>query len=557
MLVGSLLAVSVSSYGGSQAQSLQRFDLRTRGNYSDPTKLLDGAVGTPPPNFPLPQFNIISRDTVIAERDDLWEFSSVVMPPGRGNNGKAFLSGRSNDNVPPTIGGVTAFLYQASLICGNTPCATDVYKMRFPTVKGMPEDPKTGLLWDDFVENDSVMARLPSGRLLFVRGLRRESPMERSGTMIWGSDDGGNNWRKLSYIDPLDTKWEGGRYGKKRESAIGGWDREEVYVDPWTGHIFLTFNGSGGIGAELIDDELLFRSDDGGQNWSLVKKVSNGAGALMMTSLPNKQFFFRCEGGRPVLWWSSNEGKDLKPQAEGATVYWKDNTGVPKPGSANSCASLSSWGPEGSMSVSRYRQFKAYDGVTVNAVRIAYPSVIIDNLGTRQVLRIIVAYVRDDNTPVTFDNSRTIEATGDDGERLKGSVVQATLIEADPTLVSKTDVLENTAFIYWKQIAKSYGASAIDPSSVSVRGLAIRNWREYSPVVVLSTSADGKPRVWNTGAFVLIPQKTGDYAKGGFYFDSAKNELRYFVQWIEPGKPHMTLHTTLVGVPRITDVKAN
>lgn len=43
-------------------------------------------------------------------------------------------------------------------------------------------------------------------------------------------------------------------------------------------------------------------------------------------------------------------------------------------------------------------------------------------------------------------------------------------------------------------------------------------------------------------------QRTGDYAKGGFYFDAATDELRYFVQWIEPSESKRTLHTTLVGV---------
>ena len=283
-----------------------------------------------------PQVRIISDDTVIAARNHLWEFSSVVAPPNAEGCGKAFLSGTSEDGVPSSIGGVTAFLYQADLVCNYTPCATDVYKMKFPTKQGMPEDPQTGLQFEDFVENDSVMARLRNGRLLFVRGLKRRPPggIARSGTMIWGSDDNGNTWRKLSFIDPLDPQFEG-KYNS-------GWDREEVYADPLTGHVFLSMGGAGTDNALL-----LFRSDDGGQKWSLSKRVSNGHPPLMMTSLPSKLFLFQCFEGRPVLWWSSNEGKDLKPGANGATVFWDNNTGPPTPGSANSCATLPEWDVEG------------------------------------------------------------------------------------------------------------------------------------------------------------------------------------------------------------------
>lgn len=51
---------------------------------------------------------------------------------------------------------------QVRILSNNyTPCATDVYRMKFPTRAGMPEDPQTGLQFEDFAENDSVMTRLP------------------------------------------------------------------------------------------------------------------------------------------------------------------------------------------------------------------------------------------------------------------------------------------------------------------------------------------------------------------------------------------------------------
>lgn len=189
----------------------------------------------------------------------------------------------------------------------------------------------------------------------------------------------------------------------------------------------------------------------------------------------------------------------------------------------------------------------------MSTVRITYPSVVNDPLGTRQVLRIILADVPDDDSPVTFRNSRTIEATGPNNQPLRDSVVSATVIEADPSLLKPSGPLdarlENTTFIYWKGIGKS---SASGNQAVgSVQGLAIRNADNYSSPITLSRSKNTiLPRFWNAtkanGA--PIEQKTGDYSKGGFYYDSATREFRYFVQWIEPGESQRTLHTTLVGV---------
>ena len=193
----------------------------------------------------------------------------------------------------------------------------------------------------------------------------------------------------------------------------------------------------------------------------------------------------------------------------------------------------------------------------MSTVRITYPSVVNDQLGTRQVLRIIIADVPDDGSPVTFRNSRTIEATGANNQPLRESAVQATVIEADPSLIKAPitmgrPVLENTAFIYWKGIGK-HPASSSNEVIASVQGLAVRDADNYSMAITLSRNKTGiLPRFWSATKAngVLIDQKTGDYSKGGFYYDSATNELRYFVQWIEPGEFKRTLHTTLVGVKR-------
>jgi hypothetical protein len=195
--------------------------------------------------------------------------------------------------------------------------------------------------------------------------------------------------------------------------------------------------------------------------------------------------------------------------------------------------------------------------VGVSTVRITYPSVVTDQLGTRQVLRIIIADVPDDGSPVTFRNSRTIEATGVNNQPLRDSAVQATVIEADPSSIPSPPTmvppLENTAYIYWKAIGKPQ-ASAGNQVVASVQGLAVRGADNYSMAIMLSREPAGikLPRFWSAirADGTPIEQKTGHYSKGGFYYDPATNELRYLVQWVEPGESKMTLHTTLVGVKR-------
>jgi hypothetical protein len=66
----------------------------------------------------------------------------------------------------------------------------------------------------------------------------------------------------------------------------------------------------------------------------------------------------------------------------------------------------------------------------------------------------------------------------------------------------------------------------------------------FSSVFDISTvnPTGGASRSWPNTA------KTGDYAKGAFYFNSSTNELRYFVPWLEINSSGTTeLHSKIFG----------
>jgi hypothetical protein len=356
--------------------------------------------------------------------------------------------------------------------------------------------------------------------------------------MVWGSSDGGANWSKRSFIDPRDSKLNSGRYGDFQNSIdAGGWDREEVYGDPWSGEVYITANGTGGINPSFADD-LLFRSVDKGINWTMMKISTGRSQPTMMTSLPGKLFMAECYGVNPTLprlRWYSPATNAIGPSPDGLAVTWQSGFTDPKHGAESECMILPlGRDDEGSLSVSRVGQYINDKGVNVSVVRVIYPSVVsIPGGGKKQVLRFMSVSVPDDGSPAVVNNVRTIEAADK-----KGSIIEAATVEADPNQVSGP---ENTILVYWKETSVSTGL----PRS-AIRGVVLRDTNGFSPVFDVSADSTGKPRSW-LGTTLM----TGDFTKGGFYFNASKNELRYFVQWIEgDADSNTSLHTKLIAVPR-------
>jgi hypothetical protein len=437
-------------------------------------------------------------DSPVATEAGLWEFSALVAPPGTSNcaAGRRFHSGSSAFN------GGTARLFASPLTCSGSSCASDIFgSIPLPA--------------SDQVFSDQVMTRLPDGTLILARDVTRKTPTPRNGTGIWASVDCGTTWQMRSFIDPSDVSRfpppeypadPAASYGLPQTSGInGGWDREEVFADPLTGNIYMAAAAEGGALAgqdQKYADTLLIRSTDAGMSWRSTLIHEGPSAPTLMTSMPGVLLMFQCWGGAPYLYWSRDGG---------ATV----STGF-RVSSSMACAGAA-WSTEGSQGISRIRSANG-----VATVRVSYPSVLVDG---RQVLRVFNVSL-DQNDALTSTYIQTISATG-------AHVVQATVVEPDVSLVPLNT--NNTALVYWKEISTA-------GTSIAARAMLMRDDATFSPAFDVSTvtATGGGPRSWaNT-------TKTGDYAKGSFYFDAATSRLNYLVPWLEIDASNTTVLRTKI-----------
>jgi hypothetical protein len=488
-------------------------------------------------------------DHVYATHDKLWEFATVVAPPGTTgcSAGRVLAMGSANLSSE-----VKPLLYSGPLLCSNPNCSGEGYQTK---IKNAAE---AGLVAGDFLKNDVAMARLRNGDLLIARVVRRELPERRFGMMIWASSDCGKTWKKRSFIDPSDTKWDSqGRYGKPKDNGKGGWDRQEIYADPFSDDVFITVNGSGGTGADAISNMLLFRSSDGGSSWNVTLLSKGQTAPVMMTSVPGGRLFFADHSGvMPRIRWSLDGGKTVSKTHD---VFWSDASGPPKKGSANAFATRPVK-EEGSIGISRISSFVDEANRRVNQVRVSYPSLV----NGRQVLRIVAVTIREDDFIEVMHppKQNIITITLPDHAGMATNLIQATVVQPDPTLINKL-AKDNTALIYWRAVERPTALAGI--GATRIEGILVRGEDKVSPVFPLSTDDSGAARTFFGGFFGndlvtndpaqdtnLKTYKTGDYSKGGFFFDGTTRELLYWVQWIETdiGGSKRTIHGTVIGVPR-------
>ena len=459
--------------------------------------------------------------------DRLFEFSSVVAPPGTSGcpAGRHFLSGSNG----------SGFLSIADLLlqtdfppCGACP-TTNIFS-------SVPSGPAY------YIGNDNVMARLPNGALLLVRLVRTvtdpldpsstSGDFDRVGALIWASTDCGATWNIRSFIDSADTanfpppNWDGVDLGygqmqpdhKNGGLTRGGWDREEIYVDPWSGDVFITMNGEGGVdsaGNEKYHNALLFRSKDGGMTWKMTPVSSDHITPLMMTSVgglgyPSTLFLFNA-GKHPTLRWSFDGG---------ATISEKFTVSDYTVGQVQWGGGLQIQGCESVTRIGRHQGVvSAYD-----TVRITWPSV----LNNKQVLRVASVTIGIDSSPfspITPPQFKDLKTIG----RPDGDVLHSSIIEADLSL-AELDSGENTALIFW--IERVFNLNQI-------RGIVVRDENGWSDEFYISQAA------WTENG------ATGHYIKGGFYVNnSSLSPLRFLAPWIQTDTSPRTLRTKLLGVSR-------
>lgn len=133
----------------------------------------------------------------------------------------------------------------------------------------------------------------------------------RNAVFVFRSVDCGQSWALWSHLDS--AVMENGDFGWPQPVAtqpfwVGGFDRTELFQDPWTETIYISGRGSGGPymknDGTLVQNQagIIFMSRDNGKRWSTLYKQFGGPAPYVMTSTPAYPLVvFRLTGKGPWL----------------------------------------------------------------------------------------------------------------------------------------------------------------------------------------------------------------------------------------------------------------
>ena len=198
------------------------------------------------------------------------------------------------------------------------------------------------------IKNGYVWSSLASPPAWFntVNLSGQTSQQARNAVFVFRSTDG-LNWTLLSYLDAAviangDYGWP--QYNSTQGAyGVGGFDRTEIYQDPWTKNIYITGGGDGGPYTENslnVNNHAggLFVSKDNGVNWTtLYRFIGQGkAGApyVMTSTSDHPLVLLNIWGGVPTLYWlekgasSLSGGKQVVVVEDGSPVNSASDAGI-------------------------------------------------------------------------------------------------------------------------------------------------------------------------------------------------------------------------------------
>lgn len=334
----------------------------------------------------------------------------------------------------------------------------------------------------------------------------------RNAVFIFRSTDGGASWTLRSSIDSAVV--EGGKFGWPQPGdtagvfGVGGFDRTELYQDPWSGDIFVSGHGDGGpymLRGKNHDNHagVIFQSQDNGQTWKTfhvfddAANTSKGAAPYMMTStFDHPLIVFHSENSTPTLYFVE---KGVLSSAQ--TVTASDGASPLTLGGAADVDDV-----RGSQCcVARLGK----DGDR-DSVWIAYPSL---NSSSKQFY--VIATVTFGGTAAPIVNL-SAKVSAEDSTR--ASAVMGAFVYDDLVDVGSNET--PTTLFYWID-----APSKNDPSDTK---LVARYKVFYSgggsfPSGYLSVSAGAKRKFTRTGI--------GDYFSGGYFW--LNGQLNFLCQWNE------------------------
>jgi uncharacterized repeat protein (TIGR01451 family) len=513
-------------------------------------------------DFPPGVVNTVVPDQTLAT-GSLVEFSSAIQPPVAGNPNnpaRVFFSGSTCGQLGCGV------LYTADFLQDTLSPVTDVFPTQIASTLLSPGETGQSAYVPPCNTNINVMVPLglsvdnnmtmfSDGTLMLSRLLRTDRQRDEwpetkphalrgANALLTRALGRAATWLRKTDIDPADPDigngfWQAFRCTKWKDGSLvnvtnwGGWDRNEIYADPWSSTVFVSQGAARGTPPQGTEQAspLLARSDNYGTSWAytLIPLWQ----PLMMTSLPGEALFV---SSAAKLVWSFDGGASVRPAIGPVAVSWTDDSALQSELVPGSVALKKI---EGSQQISRVGVYFK-NGKFMRAVRVGYPCV---KQGW-QIYRIVAVHIPDDaysGNEIWTENLLTLEVT-DPAGNLVGDVMQVTMVEPIGALPF-TDY--NTTLMYWREERPQPDGS----TNTTIKGQFLTGLHGFSKVLTLSTGLRGSTRSFK-GSF--RGGVTGHYSKGAYYYDEASQEARYLAQWIEapPGQSN-SLHATILGLPKI------
>jgi hypothetical protein len=310
----------------------------------------------------------------------------------------------------------------------------------------------------------------------------------------------------------------------------GGFDRPDLYVDPWgvdpqdttKQRVFVS------VRCNRFDDDsmVVFVSNDSGASWQPSTIRLPGWESVAMTSTASGRFYmFQCNGETPTLYYSDDHGKTLATQA-GYDVSFKDASGV---------AAQCTWPPGPAIGAGQPGVTPAtMVPIAENAVLIGYPSTepatdAAGNSFTREVEEIVLV-ITSNQDPIVLP-LLTVRAAGP-----RGSVLQATLVGDEQPAAT------HVAMLYW---AETDDLPLDAMVTMHARYIMFFNALDWDGPHLLGSEAGWLET--RTGS-----QSRGDYMRGAFFYTKGDllnpgGHLNFAATWPESSQLHGRILT--VGQP--------
>ena len=416
----------------------------------------------------------------------------------------------------------------------STFVATDITsKLPTPTPETSP-----GELYE--IGGDPQLARHQDGSFLFLRQGSTTAPISgpqpewvtahtnrRSMLFIWRSTNCGNTWEVFHPIDS--QNFLGGECAYPQSATwFGGFDRNELYTDPWNGNIYLTSSCRSGYSAfpgHGRQVNLLFVLRPGDSDWRAPVELPWNA-PLVMTS--NKS---------GLLWlyhWLWNKPPPGQPETFQSTVYTSDTqgetinnpTGLPvvydttaflDPINEVSLPTSNMFAANQKVNAANYAIGRSGDA---DQILLAYP---VPENG-RHVLKTAILT----NVPlkITVKPGVTFRA-----EEADASILQPTLIESDRVGINDGP---RPALLYWLESSPGSGKIQVR-YSIATNNL---NWSEPKTISTAAWTPNFDSGAWG-----------GDYVNGAYYFDNGKSHFLLTWSQSESGisHPNLNIHYAVVS----------